>query len=475
MAPAAVRAVLAPLTVGQSFSPATIPVGATSTLTITLANSNAVALQGIAFIDNYPAQLVNAAVPNASIGVSGCSGTLTAASGGSVFSLAAGSIPAGVTCSYSVTVTSNSGGSYLDSTGIVSTPIGLNSPAQSRTLSVVTNAAPTVVSANAATFTIAQPGNFAVVATGAPAPTLSLSGSLPAGVAFNPSTGALSGVPAAGSAGSYPLTFTASNGVLPNATQNFTLNVVAAQLVFVAVAPCRVIDTRNAGGPIAAGGQRQFFYYSDASSWSWSAQGGSAGSATSVCPATTLNSAGGTLGTVPPAAAALTITVVNTTAAGNFVAWSGIGAAPNVSMLNWNSAGQVLANTTVIPAGGRGPGVQDFSLRYNGPGGAADVVIDVVGYYLDNAATGLQCVTQTAFGSGTHAAGTAFSLPAPACGAGYAAASVGCGKASGLPAGVYAQELAPSAARCTWFNGSAGAVAGSNYRSETVCCRVPGG
>jgi len=35
----------------------------------------------------------------------------------------------------------------------------------------------------------------------------------------------LAGTPAAGTVGSYPLTFTATNGILPNATQSFTLNV----------------------------------------------------------------------------------------------------------------------------------------------------------------------------------------------------------------------------------------------------------
>src|SRR5262249_27414530 len=62
-------------------------------------------------------------------------------------------------------------------------------------------------------------------ATAVPAPTLSLSGALPSGVTFNATTGVLSGTPAAGTVGSYPLTFTASNGVGGNATQKFTLTV----------------------------------------------------------------------------------------------------------------------------------------------------------------------------------------------------------------------------------------------------------
>src|SRR4029077_708313 len=51
-------------------------------------------------------------------------------------------------------------------------------------------------------------------------------GALPTGVTFTNSgngTATLSGTPAIGTAGKFGLTFTASNGVSPDATQNFTL------------------------------------------------------------------------------------------------------------------------------------------------------------------------------------------------------------------------------------------------------------
>jgi hypothetical protein len=44
-------------------------------------------------------------------------------------------------------------------------------------------------------------------------------------VTLNTTTGVLSGTPAAGTGGVYHITITASNGVLPNATQSFTLSV----------------------------------------------------------------------------------------------------------------------------------------------------------------------------------------------------------------------------------------------------------
>ena len=60
---------------------------------------------------------------------------------------------------------------------------------------------------------VGNAGSFIVTASGFPAPALSESGTLPAGVTFNASTGVLSGTPAAGTDGTYNLTFTASNGV----------------------------------------------------------------------------------------------------------------------------------------------------------------------------------------------------------------------------------------------------------------------
>jgi len=83
--------------------------------------------------------------------------------------------------------------------------------------------APTITSADSATFIVGTAGTFTVTATGTPKPTFALTGTLPSGVTFDDSTGVLSGTPAAGSSGIYPVTITASNGVSPDATQNFTL------------------------------------------------------------------------------------------------------------------------------------------------------------------------------------------------------------------------------------------------------------
>lgn len=86
--------------------------------------------------------------------------------------------------------------------------------------------APTITSANSAAFTVGAAGWFTVTDSGSPAPTLTESGSLPSGVTFNAATGVLSGTPTA--PGTFALTFTAHNGVSTDATQDFTLSVVAA-------------------------------------------------------------------------------------------------------------------------------------------------------------------------------------------------------------------------------------------------------
>ena len=88
--------------------------------------------------------------------------------------------------------------------------------------------APQFTSASAATFVVKTPNAFTVTATGTPAPTLTRTGALPSGVTFAAATGALAGTPAGGTVGTYTLTFTAKNGVAPDAVQTFTLTVVKA-------------------------------------------------------------------------------------------------------------------------------------------------------------------------------------------------------------------------------------------------------
>src|SRR5207237_771814 len=88
--------------------------------------------------------------------------------------------------------------------------------------------APAITSGNATTFVVGPAGTFSVTTTGVPAPALTETGTLPAGVTFvdnGNGTATLSGTPAANTGGTYPITVTASNSVGTAATQTFTLTV----------------------------------------------------------------------------------------------------------------------------------------------------------------------------------------------------------------------------------------------------------
>ncbi len=86
-----------------------------------------------------------------------------------------------------------------------------------------------ITSANATTFVAGTFGTFTVTATGLEPPSLSETGSLPAGITFNAATGILSGT--ATVSGAFTVTFTAADGIEAPVNQSFTLNVDQAPAI----------------------------------------------------------------------------------------------------------------------------------------------------------------------------------------------------------------------------------------------------
>ncbi|MGZ5569752.1 MAG: DUF7933 domain-containing protein, partial [Usitatibacter sp.] len=126
--------VFALATVAKSFAPASIGTNDTSVLTITLTNSNAAAITGAAFTDNYPANLVNTA---AASGATTCAGgTVTAVNNGTSVALSGATIPASGSCTVTVNVTSAIAGAYLNNTGAVTTTNAGTAASASSTLNV---------------------------------------------------------------------------------------------------------------------------------------------------------------------------------------------------------------------------------------------------------------------------------------------------------------------------------------------------
>ena len=88
------------------------------------------------------------------------------------------------------------------------------------------NVAPAITSAASASSIVGAPFSFTVATTGAPAPALTETGALPAGITFTDNgngTATIAGTAAAGSGGSFPIQITAANSV-GGVTQSFTLD-----------------------------------------------------------------------------------------------------------------------------------------------------------------------------------------------------------------------------------------------------------
>jgi len=162
------------------------------------------------------------------------------------------------------------------------------------------------------------------------------------------------------------MTGKASQDVAPKALGDFN-----DDLVYTPITPCRIVDTRNAGGIIAANSTRTF----DVDGSTFTAQGG-------------INASCG----IPfgvAAAVAMSIAVTAPDADGFFRAW-GLGSTPFASVLNYYS-GETIAVTSIVPVV---PGAgNDFSLQ--SVNANAHAVIDVLGYYARPVATAVDCLTVT--------------------------------------------------------------------------------
>ncbi|HEX3565501.1 MAG TPA: IPT/TIG domain-containing protein, partial [Acidimicrobiales bacterium] len=143
-----------------------------------------------------------------------------------------GALPSGVTfhansngtASLSGTPGTDTGGTYPIT---FSADNGVDTP-DNQSFTFTVDVAPTITSAPSATFAVGTPGTFSVNTTGTPHAHLAESGSLPSGVIFSDNsdgTASLSGTPAAGTGGTYPITISADNGVGQSASQSFTLTV----------------------------------------------------------------------------------------------------------------------------------------------------------------------------------------------------------------------------------------------------------
>ena len=235
-------------------------------------------------------------------------------------------------------------------------------------------------------------------------------------------------------------------------------------LVFVAtVGPCRVFDSRFGPGPLGGLASRQIFGYSVIPGYPWGFDQGGTGTAGDG------NCAGTVYTGTPPVSVVATVGVFNTFSTGSMRAWNGGTTLTVGGILGWN-AGDVLANTTVIPMDRSivpfpGSGLKrDFALN-NNSGTPIDYVVDVVGYFIENQATALDC-TVVSSGTTLIAAGTSSLVFSPACPAGYTFITA---QPQTFVFGVYTGTLDSAGCRISNTTGVAVGVV-----CDSQCCRIPG-
>ncbi len=226
----------------------------------------------------------------------------------------------------------------------------------------------------------------------------------------------------------------------------------ANDLVYVPVTPCRIIDTRIAGGVIAANTTRGFDITSVAN---YTAQGGDA----TDCG---IGAAGSF------AAAVINFTVVTPSIAGYITAFPFGAAQPLAATVNY-TAGDIRGNLAIVRLD-QGAAANEMSVYTFAQ---THLVADVVGYFINPQATNLNCVS-TSVTTFNIAANTTNFFNNPVCPTGYTAVTPYCWTAA---SGVYSQgsgynaNSAGNATFCAWQNttGAAQQTFGGN-----VCCRVPG-
>ena len=245
-----------------------------------------------------------------------------------------GTLPAGVSFNSTTGVlsgTPTASGSFSITMGATN---GVGSGAtQPFTLTV--NAAPTITSGASKVFVKGVAGSFTVTATGYPAPTFSETGTLPTGITLN-SSGVLSGTST--QTGSFPVTMTATNGVGTDATQNFTVNVVAA--------------------PVFTSANNATFTTAGSNSFTVSASGFPAPTfavTTGTLPSgVTLNSTTGVLSGTPAATGVTSVTITATNAVSNATQSFTLTANAGPVITSANSTGFVatVAGTFTVTASG---------------------------------------------------------------------------------------------------------------------------
>ncbi|MEO8740902.1 MAG: S8 family peptidase [Casimicrobiaceae bacterium] len=234
-------------------------------------------------------------------------------------------------------------------------------------------------------------------------------------------------------------------------------------LAYTPLEPCRILDTRIATpgsgvqGPVAGGAVKQLPAFIAAGS-NWGQYGGANSSDCGL--------------TNPPGTSIHAIAIVISILNPNFDAYLGIGDANDLTTVLSNVAlnfthGQGLSTTYIVPR------IQSNNLNFALPAGvSAQLIFDVVGYFVVPDATPLQCTSQSSATTTVAASGGTGGATSPACSAGYTLISGGCNSTSSSMSLVQDEAIGTNT---TWFCSAinrGGAAAGLTATAN--CCRISG-
>jgi hypothetical protein len=242
-------------------------------------------------------------------------------------------------------------------------------------------------------------------------------------------------------------------GTLGGPIKSRLLGEITNDLVFVPVTPCRIIDTRNAGGQMLGGTTRAF----DITAVSdYSFQGGNA------------SNCGGAGSAGSFAAAAINFTVVFPVGAGFLTAYPFLETRPITSTMDYDGGG--LRSTLAIVKLDQGASANEMNVYAHS---TTHLVADIVGYFINPVLGEIDC--QETFSSNiTVNANSTGTGSSPACAAGYTIISGGC-TMSTFDGRVVSSRSFPNSNThfCAFRNENASASnTGVAYGR---CCKLPSG
>ena len=227
-------------------------------------------------------------------------------------------------------------------------------------------------------------------------------------------------------------------------------------LTFRPIQPCRILDTRNAGGPIAANTSRDFVAVFNASaSGDYSAQGGSSTNCGAALTGAT--------------AVAINLTAVFPSTAGYATVYPFNTPLPLAASINYG-AGAIVNNTVVVripsPQGSHDFSVYSFA--------RSDFVADIVGVFSPPQKTAVDCY-------GTSSDGSVLIQPlglgqqtATVCPGTHVATMLHCNNTNTTPNLYLAgTSLTGNSGTCHWSSNS-NATLSASVRIGARCCRVRG-